>query len=101
MIFLYELMFFFINSFLSFPLHIKRIILCFVYSDDHKPIVLYLSLKEEDSSSSCIVDVDPIPLSETHEKDDVHILIFPEPDHSCHSVDSKVDPLPSTIFVET
>jgi hypothetical protein len=94
-------MLFFVSSFLYFPSHIRRIILCFVYSDDHKPSFIYPSLEEEGMHSSCIIDVDPIPSSETHEKDDVHILIYPEPDHSCHSVDSKVDPLPSTISAET
>jgi hypothetical protein len=58
MIFLHELLFFFIISFLSFPLHIKRIILCFVYSDDHQPSFIYPSLEEEDMPYVCVVDVD-------------------------------------------
>ena len=59
--FLHELLFLFIIYFLSFPLHVKRIIFCFVYSDDHKPSITYPSLEEESPHSSCFIDVDPIP----------------------------------------
>ena len=45
--FLYELFLFFISSFLLFPSHIKRNILCFVYSDDHEPTFVHPYLKEE------------------------------------------------------
>ena len=48
MSFLHELLLFFISSFLFFPSHIKRIILCFVYSVDHQPSFIYLSLEEEE-----------------------------------------------------
>jgi hypothetical protein len=42
-----ELIFFFISSFLSFPLNVKIIILCFVYSDDYKPTMVNSSLRRE------------------------------------------------------
>jgi hypothetical protein len=58
---LHELLLLFINSFLLFPSRIKRIILCFVYSDDHQSSFIYPSLEEEDLPSSCVVDVDLIP----------------------------------------
>jgi hypothetical protein len=45
MSFLHELLLFFINSFLFFPSHIKRIILCFFYSVDHQPSFIYPSLE--------------------------------------------------------
>jgi len=98
--FFQELMVFFVISFLYFPSRIKRIILFCVYSGDHKPSLIYPSLKEEILHSSFIIDVDPIPSSETHEKDDVHILIYPEPDNSFHSVDNSDDRLHSTISAE-
>ena len=44
--FLYELLLFFISSFLLFPSHIKRIILCFVYSNDHQPTFVHPFLEE-------------------------------------------------------
>ena len=92
-----ELIIFFISYFLNFPSHVKRIILCFVYSDDHKHSFVYPSL-EEDPSSSSIVDLDPIFLVEPYEKNDVHIPIFPEHDQPSQLVDSKLDlPLEITI----
>jgi hypothetical protein len=59
---LHELLLFFINSFFLFPSRIKRIILCFVYSDDHHPSFIYPSLEEEDLHTACIVDVDSVSL---------------------------------------
>jgi hypothetical protein len=47
MSFLHELLLFFISSFFLFPSHIKRIILCFVSSDEHQPYFIYPSLLEE------------------------------------------------------
>ena len=48
--FLHEFLLLFIISFLSFPLHVKSIILCFVFLGDHKPTptVVYYSLRNED-----------------------------------------------------
>ena len=99
--FLNELLFLFIISFLSFPLHVKRIILFFVYFDDHKPSVTNPSLEEESLCSSCIVDVDPIPSFEIHVQHDVDIPISLEPDYSGHLVENKADSLLSIITGET
>ena len=99
--FLHEVFFLFISSFLSFPLHVKRIIFCFVYSDDHKPSSTYPSLEEESMHSSCFIDVDHIPSFEIHVQHDIHIPISLEPDYSGHLVENKADLLPSTITAET
>ena len=99
--FLHEVLFLFISSLLSFSLHVKRIIFCFVYSDDHKPSSTYPSLEEEKLHSSCFIDVDPIPSFEIHVQHDIHIPISFEPDYSSHLVEKKGDLLPSTITVET
>ena len=98
---LHEVLFLFISSFLSFPLHVKRIIFCFVYSDDHKPSSTYPTLEEENLHSSCVIDVDPIPSFEIHVQHDKHIPISLEADYSGHLVENKVDLLPSTITAET
>ena len=98
--FLHEVLFLFISSFLSFPLHVKRIIF-FVYSDDHKPSVTYPSLEEESLHSSCFIDVDPIPSFQIHVQHDIHIPISLEPTYSGHLVENKANLLPSTITVET
>jgi hypothetical protein len=84
-------MFFFINSFLSFPLHINRIILCFVYSDDHQPSFIYPSLEEEDLPSACIVDVDLVSSPQPIHKDELCIQIPPEFDHPCNLEEVETD----------
>ena len=99
--FLHEVLFLFINSFLSFTLHVKRIIFCFVYSNDQKPLVTYPSLEEESLHSSCFVDFDPIPSFEIHVQHDVHTPISLEPDYFGHLIENKADPLLSIITVET
>jgi hypothetical protein len=97
--FLHELLFFFISSFLSFPLHVKRIILCFVYSDDCKPTNAYSPLSNEDLSSSCTIDLDLIPSCEPIDKVEVYVSISPEIDSYCKPVDYEVD-IPSEVPVE-
>ena len=99
--FLHEFLFLFISYFLAFPLHVKRIIFCFVYSDDHKPSGTYPSLEEEILHSSCFIDVDPIPSFEIHVQHDIHTPISLEPNYSGHLVENKSDLLPSTITTET
>ena len=99
--FLHEVLFLFISSFLSFPLHVKIIIFCFVYSDDHKPSGTYLSLEEESLHSCCFINVDPILSFETHVQHDIHMPISLKPDYCGHLVENKADPLPSTITAET
>ena len=99
--FLHDILFLFISSFLSFPLHVKRIIFCFVYSNDHKPSGTYPSLEEENLHSSCFIDGDPIPSFEIHVQHDIHIPISLEPNYSGHLVENNADLLPSTITAET
>jgi hypothetical protein len=82
-----------------FPLHVKRIILCFVYSDDCKPTNAYSPLGNEDLSSSCTIDLDFIPSCEPIEKVEVYVSISPEIDSYCKPVDYKVD-IPSEVPVE-
>jgi hypothetical protein len=83
MSFLHEILFFFIISFLSFPLHIKWIILFFVYSDDNKPSFIFPSLEEEDMPSSCVVDVDLLSSPQPMDKSEICIGFPHEIDHSC------------------
>jgi hypothetical protein len=58
---------------MSFPLHIKKIILCFVYSEDYKPSFIHPSLEEEYVPSSCVVDVDLVSSPQPIHKDELHI----------------------------
>ena len=76
--FLYKLLLFFISSFLLFPSHIKRIILCFVYLDDHQPTFVHPSLKEENSQPSYVIDVDHISSPQPAHKDEICIQIISE-----------------------
>jgi hypothetical protein len=104
--FFHELLFLFISSFLSFALHIKRIILCFVYSDDHHPSFIYPSLEEEDLPSSCVVDVDLISSPQPIHKDELFIEIPLEFDHPYNLEEVEIDSnpslisLPSTVTIE-
>jgi hypothetical protein len=67
---LHELLLFFINSFMLFPSHVKRIIFCFVYSENHHPSCIYPSLEEEILQPACIVDVDSVSLPQPIHKDE-------------------------------
>jgi hypothetical protein len=95
MSFLHEVLFFFFNSFLSFPSWIKRIILCFVYSDDNKPSFIHSSLEEEDMPSSCVVDVDHVPLPQPIHKIEICIASPLEIDHPCSLEEVENDSQPS------
>ena len=99
--FLHEVLCLFISSFMSFSLHVKIIIFCFVYSDDHKPSSTYPSLKEESIHSSCFIVVNPIPSFEIHVQHDIHIPISLEIYYSGHLIENKVDPFASTITAKT
>ena len=66
---LYELLLFFISSFILFPLHVKRIVLCLVYSDDYQPSFIYPSL-EEYLQPACIVEVESVFLPQIIYKND-------------------------------
>jgi hypothetical protein len=79
---LHELLLFFITSFILFPSRVKRIIFCFVYSENHHPSCIYSSLEEE-ILQPCIVDVDSVALPQPIHKDD-HCISFPlESDQPC------------------
>jgi hypothetical protein len=83
MSFIHEIMFLFISSFLSFPSHIKRIILYFVYLDDNRISFIYPSLEEGNMPSSCVVDTNlvspPLPIH----KSEICIASPLEIDHPC------------------
>jgi hypothetical protein len=69
--------------------------------NDHKLDIIYPSLEEEVLHSSCVINSDRIPSTETHEDDDANIFIYLETDHSCHLVNDNASPSPSTITIET
>ena len=92
-------MFFFISSFLSFPLRIKRVILCFVYSDDHKPSFIYPSLEEENLHTACVVDVGLVSSLQPIEKNEVYISIPPEHAQPCDHENDEIDSKPSHILL--
>jgi hypothetical protein len=81
---LHELFLFFVSSFLLFPSHIKRIILCFVYSDDHQSSFIYPYLEEEDLHTTCIIYVDSVSFPQPIHKDEFYIQIPLESNHSCN-----------------
>jgi len=89
--FLHEILLFFIISFVLFPSHIKRIILCFVYSDDHKPTFVYPSLQEENLQPPYVVDVDPISLPQPIHKYELYFQIPLESNHSCNLEEIETD----------
>jgi hypothetical protein len=65
-----------------FPVRVKRIIFCFVYSENHHPSCIYPSLEEE-ILQPCIIDVDSVVLPQPIRKDD-HRISFPlESDQPC------------------
>jgi hypothetical protein len=77
-----ELLYFFISSFILFPSHVKRIILCFVYSEDYQPSFISPYLEEESLQPPYVVDVDPIALPQPIPKDEICIQIPSESEHS-------------------
>jgi hypothetical protein len=95
---LHELLFLFVIFFLYFPLRVKMIILCFVYSNDYNITKSCSSLSYDFSPSSCTIDLDPISSCETIEKIEVHISISPEVDSSCKP-NNREDEIPSEIHV--
>jgi hypothetical protein len=106
MSFIHEIMFLFINSFLSFPSHVKRIILCFVYSVDNRSSFIYPSLEEENMPSSCVEDPDLMYSRLPIHKHEICIASPLEIYHPCsleevenNSQSSQIS-LPSIIFVE-
>jgi hypothetical protein len=83
------------SSFLPFRLHVKKLILFFVYLDDYNPTVVNPSLRREDIPSF-IIDLNLIPSFEPTSH--VHISIPPKVDPSCKSVNNKDDLLPPQVI---
>jgi hypothetical protein len=96
--FLHEILFLFISLFMSFPLRVKRIILCFVYLNDYKLTKACSFLSYKVLPSSYTIDLDPISSCETIEKNEVHISIPPEVDSSFKN-ENREDEIPSEIPV--
>jgi hypothetical protein len=80
-----------------FPLHVKRIIFYFVYSEDYHPVFIYPSLEEIETPQPYAIDVDlisssqlalknesciPIPLAFDHFSDFVEIEIYSKYTHT-------------------
>ena len=82
-----------------FPSHIKRIILCFVYSDDHQPNFVYPSLEEENLHPPHVVDVDPMYSSHPVHKNEFCIQIPSEFNQSCNFEEVKTDSKPAQFSV--
>ena len=84
---------------MDFPAHIRRIIICFVYSKYHHPALAYSFFKQVDLPPSHVINVKDIPPLQTPKEDKVHKHFFNqyEPYDSLPSLDFKVDLLPSTI----
>jgi hypothetical protein len=76
-----------------FPSRIKRIIFCFVYSENHHPYYVYPSLEEE-ILQPYIVDVDSISSSQPVSKDESNIPILLESDHPFDFVKIEIDSKP-------
>ena len=97
--FFLELVLFILHSFLNFPAHNRRIIICFVYSKDHQLALAYSFFKQVDLPPSHFIDVKDLHPLRTLEEDEVHIhfLNQSEPYDSLPYADFKVDLLPTTI----
>jgi hypothetical protein len=78
-----ELLYFFISSFILFPSHVKRIILCFVYFEDYRPSFISPYLEEESLQPPYVVDVDPISFPQPAHKDEHCIQISLKTDQPC------------------
>jgi len=79
---LHELLLFFITSFILFPSRVKRIIFCFVYSENHYPSCTYSSLEEE-ILQPCIADVDSVVLPQPIHRDDQRVSFPSKSEQPC------------------
>jgi hypothetical protein len=79
-----------------FPLHVKRIIFCFVYSENHYPSCIYPKLEEE-ILQPYILDVDSISSSPSILKNEFCNSIFPDFDKPCDLEEIKIDSKPCQI----
>jgi hypothetical protein len=92
-----ELLYFFISSFILFPSHVKRIILCFVYSEDYQPSFISPYLEEESLQPPYVVDVDPISFPQPVHKDEHCIQISLETDQPCNHENDEFESKSSQI----
>ena len=71
-----EVLFFTISLVVYFPLHIKKIVSCFIFSEYFKAQNVHSLLEKEDFSSDCIIDLDTT-LSPKYERRDECCIIIP------------------------
>ena len=79
-----------------FPSHVKRIILCFVYSENHHPSCIYPTLEEEIPQPYTLY-VDSIPSSPFILKNELCNSILPNLDKPCDLEEIKIDSKPCQI----
>jgi hypothetical protein len=82
-----------------FPSHVKRIILCFVYSETYHSSCIYTTLEEESLQPACIVEVDSTALPQPIHKDEHCIQIPFESDQPYNSVEIEIDSKPTQTSV--
>ena len=90
---LYELLLFFISSFILFPSHVKRIIQCLIYSEDYQPFFINPSL-EEYLQPACIVEVESVFSPQIIYKNDLYIQIPSKSNQPCNLDETKTDSKP-------
>ena len=76
-----EFLFFTINLVVYFPIHIKNIVSCFIFSEDYKPQKVHSWLKEEYFSSACTIHLDT-SLSPKYERRDDYCITIPKDNQS-------------------
>jgi hypothetical protein len=80
---LHEVLYFFINSFFSFPSFIEKFFLFFVHSNVLEPPLIHSSLEKVRISSSCVDDTDLAPSPLPIHEDEICITPPPEVEHPC------------------
>ena len=87
---LYELLLFFISSFILFPSHVKRIILFFIYSEDYQPSFINPSV-EEYLQPACIVEGESFFVPYLIYKNNLCIQIPSKSDQPCNLEEFKTN----------
>ena len=90
---LYGLLLFFISSFILFHSHVKRIILCFIFSKYYQPSFINPSL-EEDLQPTCIIEVEPVFMSLLIYKNDLCIKFPSKSNQPCNLEETKTGSKP-------
>ena len=93
-------MLFFISSFILFPSHVKRIILCFIYSEDYQPSFINPSV-EEYLQPACIVEGEYVSMQQLIYKNDHCTQIPSKSDQPCNLEETKTDskPMQSSVLI--